>query len=194
MIRSLAAILTSLTCFAMGCSDPEHERSNPNSEPTTSSPSRDRSAADPAGTERPPRLTAVAARNTLAGAEAFVHHYVELLNYASATGQVARLTDSARDCDGCAKYVELYKETYASGGYMKGGEWTPTAIDIARQEDRVAIAFLSVHASRMRYKLGEDSKEKIGRSDDFDFRLELSRYAGEWVVTDLGLQATLQDL
>lgn len=200
MAGRLLAILM-FVCLLVGCAggDPEHSRSTDarGGDRTTQksgTPDRDQPQNPVDQSPNPPELPRAARQDSLAGAEAFVRHYVELLNYASATGKVGSLNDAARNCTGCGKYADLYRETYAEGGYMKGGGWTPTAIDLVRQDEIVTVAFLTVRASRMHYKLSSDSEQKVGRSDVFRFRLELTRDAEEWKVTDLGLQAESQDL
>ena len=108
MRRVVTALLLMLL---VGCSsDPEPKEPGPSAKPTITAPTM------------PPQ----AKENTHEGAAAFVDHYVKVLNYAAATGDVEELSRlSSPKCDGCQKYIKLYRETYEAGGYFKGGEWSP---------------------------------------------------------------------
>jgi hypothetical protein len=62
--------------------------------------------------------------NTKAGAEAFVRYYVELINFAQATGDVGPLLDVEDvDCRSCTNVRRGVKDIYGSGGHIEGGAW-----------------------------------------------------------------------
>jgi hypothetical protein len=69
-------------------------------------------------------MPAQASEDSPEGAAAFVKHYVDVFNYAAATGDVDELSElSSPDCEGCQKYIDLYRDTYEAGGYFRGGDW-----------------------------------------------------------------------
>lgn len=71
-----------------------------------------------------PAMPAAAGEKSGAGAEAFTSWWVELLNFASTSGDSSGLrAESAGACDGCLALAELIDETYASGGHIEGGRW-----------------------------------------------------------------------
>jgi hypothetical protein len=64
--------------------------------------------------------------NTKAGAIAFVRHYIDLINYAQATGDVDPLREAeTSECDSCAKVRQSIEQIYRTGGTITGGAWHP---------------------------------------------------------------------
>jgi hypothetical protein len=80
------------------------------------------------------------------GVATFIEHYVEVFNYASSSGRVKELARlSADSCKGCESYIDLFRSTYDSGGYFRGGEWklTDYELEVAK---RSTIVFVHVDA------------------------------------------------
>ena len=77
-------------------------------------------------TTEPPSVPLAAKKNTDVGAEAFVRHWVDVLNYSRSTGYAEELQAlSDTSCAGCRGYVESFSTIYGSGGgSIKGGEAT----------------------------------------------------------------------
>lgn len=70
-----------------------------------------------------PEMPAEAAEATAAGAEAWVAHWFELVNYAKATGDTTPLKDlSGQSCQVCAGTAADIDANYANGSHMEGGE------------------------------------------------------------------------
>lgn len=118
-----------------GCGDDEAEpadsglpaeseltESAPETSPDTSDPTP--SDPTPSGPQEPP-LPAAAKAPGKAGAKAFVAYYIELLNYASWTGDTESLHRYGQGCRGCRADADLFQRTYRNDGWFKGGEWTP---------------------------------------------------------------------
>jgi hypothetical protein len=63
--------------------------------------------------------------NTKAGAIAFVRHYIDLINYAQATGDVTPL-EKVEDtrCGSCTNVRQGVRDIYGSGGHIEGGAWS----------------------------------------------------------------------
>jgi hypothetical protein len=58
-----------------------------------------------------------------AGAEAFVHHWFDLVNYGYRTGQIATLrAASSGDCATCQNTLQTIEDQYADGGRFFGGQ------------------------------------------------------------------------
>lgn len=93
-----------------GGDDPRPSPSPPPSSPTTTAPVV-------------PTMPPEAQQNTRKGAVAFVKHYIELLNYAQATGEVSDLRSaSSSDCQSCSTTARRLEELYEGGGSLDGGE------------------------------------------------------------------------
>lgn len=104
-----------LTTLSACGGDPPAPEAQPRRTPTSASSS-------PSPT--PPALPAAAKENTRAGAKAFVRHYVDLINYAQATGSLSRLRAiEARSCESCKNGRRYLAGVYESGGKIRGGAW-----------------------------------------------------------------------
>jgi hypothetical protein len=78
-------------------------------------------------------LPGAAKAKTKAGAVAFGRHYVELINYAQATGrldQIQGVEEAA--CGSCADAESYLRDLYSGGGSIRGGELRVTSIDAVR--------------------------------------------------------------
>lgn len=96
---------------------------DPSSSPSPS-PSVSPSPSPSSTAPTPPPLPDAARKDTKAGAVAFVRHYVELINYAQATGDVGSLEKaSSQDCDSCAAIAAKARAIYGAGGHVSGGAW-----------------------------------------------------------------------
>jgi hypothetical protein len=113
-----------------------------------------------------PTMPAQASEDSPEGAAAFVKHYVDVFNYAAATGDVDELSDlSSPDCEGCQKYIDLYRDTYEAGGYFKGGDWKIGDLRLEFDANE-SFATTTVHLERTTYRQDSDSRETIGPTED----------------------------
>ena len=70
-----------------------------------------------------PEMPAQANEPSAAGAEAWVQHWFDLLNYAKRTGDTEPLAAvSGQDCQVCRSTIESIDSDYAAGGQVQGGE------------------------------------------------------------------------
>ena len=113
--HTLAAICGALCLLLAGCGGSPEPKPPPKAEPSTS----------PSPSATPPVMPAAAKEKTKAGAEAFVRHYVALLNHAQATGEVdpMRAVESP-SCKSCRSVQDDLTKLYGSGGHIEGGAWT----------------------------------------------------------------------
>ncbi len=107
----VAAWLVALLLVVSGCGgDPEEPRPSASPTPSPSAPVV-------------PTLPPEAQHDGRAGAVAFVKHYIELLNYAQATGDVDGLREaSSPRCRSCSTTTRRLAELYKGGGSLDGGE------------------------------------------------------------------------
>jgi hypothetical protein len=87
-------------------------------------PASSPSATTPASTTpSPPVMPDAAKANTKAGAVAFVKHYIDLVNYAQATGHVDVLAGvEDPGCESCANGRNALAKIYDAGGVITGGK------------------------------------------------------------------------
>jgi hypothetical protein len=106
-----------------GCSgdDPEPKFAPPESTSPTASGSPSSTPTGPVE----PTMPAAARRHTVAGAQAFVKFYWEMVNYAQATGALEPLVKlSAGNCGACSGGVGFLRKIFTAGGSVRGGEVT----------------------------------------------------------------------
>lgn len=191
--RSLTALLL-VVCLIGACTD-DPATPDEDAPPTSTASGEDRSTSPVEDGGSEPSFPDDAAVDSLKGAEAFVRHYIDLLNYAANTGDIRALQRvSSRECSGCKTYEDLYRATYENGGYMREPGWTPTDLFAADEGAGSVGVLVTVRAPRMRYKLSADSKEKFGAADVYKLRFGVSRRSGAWVVNDFDLQVGIDDL
>ena len=118
----LAAFAVTVSLGLSGCTNDAAEPS-PLASPTdsgASSPSQSASVADAA-----PSMPAEARGTSAAAAEAFVRHWVEVLNYSGPAGnsrQLRRISSSeCVDCDAIADFIDTVSR---DGGRITGRGWT----------------------------------------------------------------------
>lgn len=99
----------------MACGAESQRPDRPVSNPPPSAPS-----APSAPTLASPDLPDLSRSRGQAGAEAFVRHYVALVNYAQATGDTDGLAAAgAQGCRACADFVTRIEQVYGLGGSIK---------------------------------------------------------------------------
>jgi len=70
-------------------------------------------------------LPQAATKNSVAGAKAFVRHWVDLVNYSGKSGDVTALQALNQEfCAGCRGLVRVITDAYGRGGHIEGGDWS----------------------------------------------------------------------
>lgn len=106
-------------------------------DPEPKEPDPSASSAAPSPTATPPEMPDQAKEAGPEGASAVVFHWVQTYNYAAATGDVAGLELlSADSCASCMRYIDIIADTYANGGYFRGGEWSVSEFEVEEFDDR----------------------------------------------------------
>jgi hypothetical protein len=130
--RSRLAFAAALCLALAGCGGAAKPQPLPR--PTASlSPSQ---SASPT----PPAMPAAAKEMTKAGALGFATVFIEAVNYAGATGDTQPLRDMYIPfCTRCESLADSIDQTYADGGYYKGGSWLPTRLKFYAIKSDVAF-------------------------------------------------------
>ncbi|MCW2748666.1 MAG: hypothetical protein JWP10_1808 [Nocardioidaceae bacterium] len=145
------------------------------------------SAATP--TAVAPTLPPAAAADTPEGAIAFVEHYVELLNYASDTGDVTALrAASDPTCKGCNSYIKLYEETYANGGYFRDPGWKVSEIS-SDVLDGARVIFLDIDAPGGSQRQTTTAPVEATMDRNYKLASQVIRSGSGWSISYLGRQA-----
>ncbi len=126
--------------------------------------------------------------NTRSGVSTFVRHYVQVLGHAANTGDVKELQRlSAKECEGCTRYIGLFRDTYEAGGLLRQN-WSAPNDSVVRHDPRVdASSFVTtdLKISRGMYKqsAGEPTTKIKATSTRVTFAL---RFDDGWIVTQFG--------
>jgi Family of unknown function (DUF6318) len=198
--RSVAATIAAAvvaTGALSGCGDDEGEPADSGlpaeSELTDSAPEISPGTADPtpsdptpSGPPEPP-LPAAAKAPGRAGAKAFVAYYIELLNYASWTGDTDALRKQDSNCRGCMDYVRLFESTYKNGGWFKDGAWSPNSrtwfIEASGNGFFVAVTVDAAKGLQCPRRSAEVTRFL---ADRYRLNFLLSRDGDEWQMKRLG--------
>lgn len=88
-----------------------------------------------------PTMPAAAKGTGPKAAKAFVRHYVDTVNYASATGNVAALRSlSANSCKSCDSVANRIASVYSAGGSIESAGWKVAALSaVPGQGEAVAV-------------------------------------------------------
>lgn len=106
-----------------GCSndDPEPRIAPPE---TTSPTDTGSPTSTPTGPVEP-TMPAIAKQHSAAGAKAFVRYYLDIVNFAQASGDLATLkTLGDRGCGACSAGVRFLERTFSAQGVIRGGSVT----------------------------------------------------------------------
>lgn len=167
-------VLAALLILGACSSDPQPKEPKPSA--TTATP-----------TASAPSMPAQAKQDTPEGAAAFVKHYIDVVNYASSTGDVEELSRlSSPKCEGCQSYIKLYRDTYAAGGYFKGGDWKAgkLRLEFGGSEQFVTTR---VDVARGEYKRTDSDSVRQSRGDDTTISFGVDRPSSVWQISQLGL-------
>ncbi|MET0928772.1 MAG: DUF6318 family protein [Aeromicrobium sp.] len=165
-----------LALLAACSSDPAPVEPDPTPTTTTSTPSIP-----------VPTMPAQASEDSPEGAAAFVAHYVDVFNYAAATGDVEELSNlSSPDCKGCQSYIDLYRDTYAAGGYFKGGDWEIGKLKL-KLGGTETYATTDVTSGGARFRTNKDAQEKTSATATTKLTFAVRRSARGAQITQLAL-------
>ena len=92
-------------------------------------------------------------------------HYRDVFNYASNTGDVKELQKlSDPKCEGCTSYIDLYKKTYADGGYFRGSDWQLSKLSAENQHSLLLI-FADMTSLGGVYRKAQTGEEQKGNPE-----------------------------
>jgi hypothetical protein len=124
LVSAVALLFALAGCGGDPVADPMSTPSTPVSTAPTTTPA--------------PTMPAPAGANTKVGAIAFVRHYVDLINYAQATGDLTELSSvEAKECESCTSGRKYLDVVYNNGGHIEGGDLTIDVGNALRNESIV---------------------------------------------------------
>lgn len=185
MARSLAVLLAVFLSAAVGCSDSEGDLDSPDADLPDSATRSDARPTSSAKESRPPEMPAVARKDSLAGAQGFVLHYIDLLNYASATGETQPLRlVSSQDCGGCFDYISLYDKVYGRGGYFRRGDWMAQEKLFKQRYKRTIRVVATVDAAPGEYRMHRSAPVRSHGRAQYSLTVVVEHGVQGWKVVE----------
>lgn len=189
---ALVGVLSGMTLGA--CSDNERVAA-----PSTSAtPAPSSSATTPASTpptptgSAPPKhdeplLPELAKERSQDGAEAFVRHYVTVLNYSFQFNDPRPLRPiSANSCAVCAELIKAVEAARRKGGLKVGAMWHPQDLSfIPTQPVSKPIALVTIRVGKGSYKSERDDPLQSIEPHTINQEYRLTRSAGHWLIDDV---------
>ena len=179
-VRLLAAVAGAALLAASGCTS--EGAPEPAPLPTESASPSDTASPSPTAPTLPPE----AEGTSPAAAKAFARHYVDLVNYASNTGDVARLKEARQArCEVCRGIETGIADIYLGGGRLEGDGWTVTSTEVLPTPGRGLVAALSLRiASERRYESG-DADPTVSKPTKGLLDVHLEPRNGAWTIVRL---------
>ena len=143
---------------------------------SSSPPSNPPSTAATAPPPTAPPLPAAATQDTPAGAQSFARYYIEVLDYASHTGDVQSLRRLG-NCETCLAQADGIEKFFKSGGHVEGGEIRITNTESVRFLRSAALVNITYDQATGKSiaRNGKTENSRALRSEIFALTLEWSR-------------------
>jgi hypothetical protein len=174
--------------LAAGCSGEEPAAQPPETMSPSTSPV---ATTSPSPTPEAPELPAAARENTKAGAVAFAHHYIDVVNYVRRGGSVQKLLRlSSTTCESCDAIVQVAADTYSRGGYIRGGDWTVRGTSaFPAGNSSVWQVVTELQVAKQTYQPREGAEVERRRSERATLVFTIERPRSTWTVATLERQS-----
>jgi hypothetical protein len=184
--RAVTPVVALVLCGALsGCSD--HAGSPKPLAPATSSatpsPTATSRTSPSPSVKGPPTMPAAARGTSKASAEAFVRHYVGLINYAMFSGDTKPMLLAAlRQCTTCRAVASSIDDLYGRAGHVQGDGWQVRRITFSEETKRGARIQLRIWVPKQVLYANSTAEPSTStmNAGNLTFYLERSAYA--WTV------------
>jgi hypothetical protein len=151
---------------------------------TTATPATTPPAGPP---ERPPAAEGL----TLAAAEAFIRHYIDLMNYASQTGDTSALTAASEGgCRRCQQYADFVKKVNEANGGLSGDyrERVKEVSELVRGGSGRLGGSAIVTIGAYTTKASPSAKPVTSKAKTYTEQVALSPAGGNWIMYEMKLE------
>jgi hypothetical protein len=188
--RAILALACLGAVLITGCTS-NPEASHPSPQPTTpaASTTATRATTPPAG---PPERPAAAEGLTLAAAEAFYRHYVDLMNYASQTGDTAPLLAASESgCERCKEYADFVAKINEANGGLSGDyrERVKEVSELVRGSSGRVGGSALVSVGAYTTKESPSAKPIVSKAASYTEQIALSPSGANWAMYEMKLEA-----
>ncbi|WP_371406973.1 DUF6318 family protein [Kribbella sp. NBC_00662] len=128
---------------------------------------------------------------SLAAAEAFIRHYIDLMNYASQTGDGAPLlAASDAGCVGCKQYADFAKKVNGSNGGLSGDylERVTEVSELIRGTAGRLRGSAAVTVGVYTTQTSPSAKPATSKAAKYTEQVALSPSKGNWVMFEIELE------
>ena len=156
---------------------------------TVNSPSSSpRSTTSGTPTPTSPALPAAAEGITITSADAFARFYLQVIDYAAATGDVTLLVQSSdKGCISCDELSRHYSSVYKAGGSLTGDfrSRNVKSTGVRLNGTKAAEITLSSTEGRHTLKPSATAKPTLFTGEAVDWTLTLANQSGQWVMYEI---------
>jgi hypothetical protein len=134
--------------------------------------------------DAPPPLPDAAKGTSEASAKAFVRHYVELINFAVATGSTQAFTAvSDRNCVSCNAVADRVRNVYGAGGSIISDGWVIESIQTVPSQPTRAPKFdVGLRLSKQIVRKAADSRPETFEGGKLPATFHLVRRGDAWFI------------
>ena len=170
----LVALCAVLAMFTGACSSPDSPKAKPTA---TATPSQSQA----------PKMPALARENSEAGAEAFVRHFIEVLNDSQWDGETQAVLDlSAPTCTNCHNMAEAIQDIKNAGGSFEGGLLVAHALTTTFGKDKTIVSIESEFTEgSVTLERSAKPKHLPASRKELHFDLTYSAQENSWVVDEI---------
>ncbi len=128
---------------------------------------------------------------TESGAATFALYWVQVSDYAAATGDTSRLAEiSAKSCDPCNDFINLYRTTHKAGGSFSGGKQDFADVSVRRVSANKMFVYAKVTAQRGLVKSSSDASPSPEPGGTDSVVYTVVRSGSEWKMAHQALEAS----
>ncbi|WP_307863744.1 DUF6318 family protein [Kribbella aluminosa] len=191
--QALLACLATTTLLA-ACTNGSPEAGQPNTAPPSTSSATSQATSSPSATSATPtgapQRPKAATGLSLSAAESFVRYYVDLLNYASTTGDVAPMKSATSPaCSQCKLYADYVSKVNAANGGLAGDylERVNDVPDLFRGDGGRVGGYAAVTIGAYTSKDSPSAKPVTSTVRKYKREFTLSAVNGSWTMSAMSL-------
>ncbi|MEV0283318.1 DUF6318 family protein [Kribbella sp. NPDC050820] len=193
LLLACLATTTLLTACTTGSPEAGRPNTNPPSTPTATSSNATptTTSGTSAPTSAPPSRPSAADGLTLAAAEAFIRHYIDLMNYASQTGDGAPLLAASESgCEGCKQYAAFAAKVNGANGGLSGDyfERVTEVTELVKRDSGHLGGSAKVTVGAYTTKESPTAQPVTSTPASYTEQIALSPAGGNWVMYEIKLE------
>jgi hypothetical protein len=183
-LRTTVSIGLAIGLLASGCGDKNTTTPTPSTPASTSTVPATSSTPTPTS----PTLPAAAKGITITSADAFSRFYLQVIDYAAATGDITLLVQSSdKGCISCGELSRHYSSVYKAGGSLTGDFQSRNVKSTGVRLNGTKAAEITLRSTEGRHTLKPSATAKPTpfTGEAVDWTLTLANQSGQWVMYEI---------